>query len=116
LSIFVNLIIFVNGIQRINVSEPCMSHVNSCFFFLFLEKLSMCHVNIVSCVNVSTTCEFVVVLFSFVQFSPYIGYFSPISSLYSLFFLVPILVKMKQFCSFQIDTKFNVFINIMLIF
>jgi len=47
------------------------------FFKIFLlsKKLSTCQVTIVSRVNVSATCQFVVVLFIFVQFSLDIRYF-----------------------------------------
>jgi len=39
----------------------------------------MCQVTIVPDVDVSTTCQLVVVLFSFVQFSPNIRYLNSIS-------------------------------------
>jgi len=45
----------------------------------------MFQVTIVPCVNVSVTCQLVVVLFIFVQFSPDIRYFCSILSLYLLF-------------------------------
>jgi len=61
--------------------------------------LSTCQVTIVSRVNASAMCEFVVVLFLFVQFNLDIRYFCSIQFLYSLFLfnLVPIFVKMEQF-------------------
>jgi len=87
----------------------CTCHVSAhdfSYYFYFLNfflisliliKLSMFQVTIVQRVNVSATCQFVVVLFIFVQFSPDIRYFCLIYSLYSLFLfnLVPIFVKMK---------------------
>ena len=61
--------------------------------------MSICQVTIVPRVNASATCQFVVVLFIFVQFSPDIGYFCSIQSLYSLFLfnLVPNFVKIEPF-------------------
>jgi len=49
-----------------------------CFFIS--KKLSMCQVTIVSRVNISVTCHFVVVLFLFVQLSSDIRYFCSIQS------------------------------------
>jgi len=61
--------------------------------------LSTCQDTIVPCVNASATCQFVAVLFLFVQFSPDIRYFCSIESLYSLFLfnLVPNFVKIEPF-------------------
>jgi len=71
------------------------------FFKIFLisKKVSMCQVTIVPHVNASVTCQFVGVLFIFVQFSPDIRYFCSIRSLYSLFLfnLVPNFVKIEPF-------------------
>jgi len=60
--------------------------------------LSTCQVTIVPRVNVSATCQFVVVLFLFVQFIPDNPYFCSIQSLYSLFLfnLVPNFVRMRM--------------------
>jgi len=71
--------------------------------------LSTYQVTIVSHVNVSATCQFVVVLFIFVQFSLDIRYFCLIQFLYLLFLfnLVSIFVKMEQFFPFQVETKFK---------
>jgi len=55
--------------------------VGSIYFsknFKLLKKIDTYQVTIVSGLNVSVTCPFVVVLFSFVQFNPYICYFCSI--------------------------------------
>jgi len=47
-------------------------------FFLISKNMSTCQVTIVPRVNASATCQFVVALFLFIQFSPNIRYFCSI--------------------------------------
>ena len=87
------LIFFLIFFNFFNLLKFFLKKFKICLIFFLFQK---------NCprVSASVTCQFVII---------YI--FCLIQSLYSLFLfnLVPIFVKINQFCPFQIDIKFNIF-------